>query len=298
VSGDNYILLAPNSAFDAIQHLTIGVNSTWKKALWLIPESRAKMRREIRVPLPSQAVGILRELHTITGYAELVFPGHGRGGGEGRRIGQRPISENTLNGALRRMGYGADQMTAHGFRAAASTLLNDSGRFRPDVIEAALGHQEANAVTDVDSFWSGSEFMIFNGRLYLDIGNRNRLRVDMTKGSRWLGKPASAYARVRETGFLELGLGVDFVRMNYGKNDFWSINGYLELQGYTPDYRGQLTWKPGNGMLNTQGFQPFPLVELDAAIQLSWSDGMLWQLMDLSPDEAKDYAPLLQNEVG
>jgi integrase len=116
------------------------------QGIWLIPASRAKMRREIRVPLPRQAVSTLRDLRSITGYGELVFPGYGRGGGKGRRLGQRPISENTLNGALRRLGYTAAQMTAHGFRAAASTLLNESGRFRPDVIEAALGHQEANSV--------------------------------------------------------------------------------------------------------------------------------------------------------
>jgi integrase len=67
------------------------------KDLWTIPASRTKMRREHRVPLPRQALTILRELHPVTGYAALVFPG--------LRSVKRPISENTLNGALRRMGY-------------------------------------------------------------------------------------------------------------------------------------------------------------------------------------------------
>lgn len=96
------------------------------------------MRREHRVPLPAQAVAILKELHSVTGHAALVFPGLG--------TGKRPISENTLNSALRRMGYGQDEMTAHGFRATASTLLNESGRFSGDAIERALGHQDADAV--------------------------------------------------------------------------------------------------------------------------------------------------------
>lgn len=116
------------------------------KAVWTIPASRAKMRREHRVPLPPQAIAILSELRMITGRSELAFPGYGRSGGEGRRVAPRPISENTLNGALRRMGYTADDMTAHGFRSAASTLLNESGKFSADAIERALAHQDADAV--------------------------------------------------------------------------------------------------------------------------------------------------------
>ena len=115
----------------------------WKEfdiesAVWTIPASRTKMRREHRVPLPAQALAVLKGLHPITGYAVLAFPG--------LRTPKRPISENTLNGALRRMGYSQDQMTAHGFRAAASTLLNESGKFSADAIERALAHQVADAV--------------------------------------------------------------------------------------------------------------------------------------------------------
>lgn len=115
-------------------------------AVWTIPASRAKMRRPHKVPLPRQALAILRDLHEITGGGTLVFQGHGMSGGVGRKIAPRPLSENTLNVALRRMGYGADQMTSHGFRAAASTLLNESARFSADAIERALAHQDADAV--------------------------------------------------------------------------------------------------------------------------------------------------------
>jgi integrase len=104
------------------------------------------MRRPHRVPLPKQALAILRELQGISGGGKLILPGYGISGGEGRKVEQRPISENTLNGALRRMGYGPDEMTSHGFRASASTLLNESGRWSPDAIERALAHQDTDAV--------------------------------------------------------------------------------------------------------------------------------------------------------
>ncbi len=107
-------------------------------ALWTIPASRAKMRREHRVPLPRQALAILEGLKPYTGHGGLVLPG--------LRTATRPISENTMNAALRRMGYSQDDMTSHGFRAAASTLLNESGKFSPDAIERALAHQDADAV--------------------------------------------------------------------------------------------------------------------------------------------------------
>lgn len=116
------------------------------KAVWTIPAARAKMRREHRVPLPPQALAILKELQAITGAGRLAFPGYGISGGQGRKVEQRPISENTLNGALRRMGFAQDEMSSHGFRAAASTLLNESGKFSADAIERALAHQDPDAV--------------------------------------------------------------------------------------------------------------------------------------------------------
>ena len=105
--------------------------------LWRIPKERMKMSREHLVPLSRQAVVILRDLHALTGHGRLVFPG--------LRSRDRPISDNTMNAALRRLGYGSDEMTAHGFRAMASTLLNEMG-FPPDVIELQLAHQEKNKV--------------------------------------------------------------------------------------------------------------------------------------------------------
>lgn len=108
------------------------------KEIWTIPAARMKMRREHRVPLPRQALAVLGELRPITGHQALVFPGI--------VSVKKPISENTLNLALRRMGFGPDDMSAHGFRASASTFLNESGKFSAGAIERALAHQEADAV--------------------------------------------------------------------------------------------------------------------------------------------------------
>src|SRR3954469_20163936 len=96
-----------------------------------------KMRETHIVPLSRQSVGILRVLSVITGQQRYVFPAIGGGG--------RPISENTLNGALRRIGYSGDEMTSHGFRTMASTLLNEQG-VHPDLTELQLAHVERNTV--------------------------------------------------------------------------------------------------------------------------------------------------------
>lgn len=108
--------------------------------VWAIPAERTKMRRPHRIPLSEQAVSILTALHKITGRgaASLVFPGV--------RVVSRPISENTLNAALRRLGYGTLEMSSHGFRSTFSTLANESGRWSVNAIEAALAHQDENAV--------------------------------------------------------------------------------------------------------------------------------------------------------
>ena len=111
--------------------------ATWKefdlnRAIWTIPASRTKMRREHRKPLPAAATELLIELNQITGHGALTFPS--------TQSAQRPLSENTLNKAIRLVGFGKDDMTAHGFRATASTLLNESGRWLPDAIEAELAH--------------------------------------------------------------------------------------------------------------------------------------------------------------
>lgn len=107
-------------------------------AVWIVPAGRMKMRRPHKVPLPAQAIAILKGLHAITGHGRLVFPSV--------RSAQRCISENTLNAALRRMGYAKDQATAHGFRATASTMLNESNKWNPDAIERQLAHIENNDV--------------------------------------------------------------------------------------------------------------------------------------------------------
>ena len=96
------------------------------------------MKREHVVPLSRQAVAILKEAHALTGTGRFVFPG--------QRTSRRPMSENTLNAALRRLGYSSNEMTAHGFRSTASTLLNESGKWSPDAIERALAHGDADAV--------------------------------------------------------------------------------------------------------------------------------------------------------
>jgi integrase len=108
--------------------------------VWNVPAERTKMRRPHRIPLPEQVVVILKALHQITGHggAGLVFPG--------LRTVARPISENTLNGALRRIGFSQEEATAHGFRSTFSTLANESGKWSVNAIEAALAHIEPNAV--------------------------------------------------------------------------------------------------------------------------------------------------------
>lgn len=105
-------------------------------AEWNIPAGRMKMKVAHLVPLPRQAVIILRELHALTGRTRFVFPCH--------RSAARPLSNNAVNAALRRMGYAKDEMTGHGFRAMARTILDEVLDFRPDIIE----HQLAHAVKD------------------------------------------------------------------------------------------------------------------------------------------------------
>lgn len=104
-------------------------------ATWIVPAERMKMKTEHVVPLSRQALAILAELRALGGASRYVFPG---------RNPDKPISNNTMLFALYRLGY-KGKMTGHGFRAVASTMLNESG-FRPDVIERQLAHQERNAV--------------------------------------------------------------------------------------------------------------------------------------------------------
>ena len=105
--------------------------------LWRIPAERMKMREPHIVPLSHQAVAILTELRALTGSGKYLFPS--------LRGADRPMSDNTVNAALRRLGYSTDEMTGHGFRAMASTLLNEQG-WHPDLIELQLAHAERNKV--------------------------------------------------------------------------------------------------------------------------------------------------------
>jgi integrase len=104
-------------------------------ALWIIPAGRMKMKAEHVVPLSQQTVLILNELKEISGGSRFVFPGRNR---------DKPISNNTMLFALYRLGY-KGKMTGHGFRAVASTILNETG-FNPDVIERQLAHCERNEI--------------------------------------------------------------------------------------------------------------------------------------------------------
>ncbi len=106
-------------------------------AEWRIPAARMKMRERHIVPLSSQAVAILRELRSVTGKGRYLFPS--------LRTSDRPMSVNTVNAALRRLGYARDEMTGHGFRAMACTCLNELG-WHPDVIELQMAHAERNKV--------------------------------------------------------------------------------------------------------------------------------------------------------
>jgi integrase len=107
-------------------------------AIWTIPPGRMKMRQPHAVPLSKQVLGYLDQLHALTGPSGFVFPAF--------HTFKRPMSENTINQAFRRMGYTTEEMTAHGWRTSASTLLNESGKWNPDAIERSLAHADPNAV--------------------------------------------------------------------------------------------------------------------------------------------------------
>lgn len=105
-------------------------------ALWVIPAERMKMRAEHRVPLSKQAIEVLEAMKAISGGGALVFPSP--------FYPSKPLSENTFNSALARMGY-KNTATAHGFRALFSTVANENG-WNPDVIERQLAHKERNEI--------------------------------------------------------------------------------------------------------------------------------------------------------
>ena len=107
------------------------------EAEWRIPAHKMKVKEKHIVPLSKQAVIILRDLFSLTGRGRYVFPSV--------RTNTRPMSENTVNAALRRMGYSKEEICGHGFRAMASTILHEQG-WSSDVIERQLAHREGNKV--------------------------------------------------------------------------------------------------------------------------------------------------------
>ncbi|ACK50507.1 integrase family protein [Methylocella silvestris BL2] len=114
------------------------VEFDFDNGVWSIPGEKMKMKRPHRVPLAARAVGLLQELQTITGHGKFLFPSV--------RSAARCMSENTINAALRRLGFEKDEMTGHGFRSAASSMLNESGLWNPDAIERQLAHVDNDSV--------------------------------------------------------------------------------------------------------------------------------------------------------
>lgn len=142
-------------------------------AEWRIPGAKMKMKTDHIVPLATQAVAILRSLHPLTGHGRYVFPG--------LRTGERPMSENTINGALRAMGYAQEVHSAHGFRAMARTILDEVLNERVDLIE----HQLAHAVKDT------------NGRAYNRTAHLPARRDMMQRWADYLDKLAAGAEVVR-----------------------------------------------------------------------------------------------------
>lgn len=119
----------------------------WAACLWRVPGPRMKMRQDHLVPLASQSLAILSELRQFTGTRRYMFPAMGKR--------DRPLSENTINSALRRLGYSGDEMTGHGFRATARTLLRELG-WDKDAIRVQLAHSNPD---DVDAAYDRGELL-------------------------------------------------------------------------------------------------------------------------------------------
>ncbi|MGN7930534.1 tyrosine-type recombinase/integrase [Sphingopyxis sp. 22461] len=140
----------------------------WKEietetAIWSLSAEKMKMRRPHRVPLSRQVLSILEELHALTGHGQYLFPSF--------RTPLRCMSENTVSAALRRLGYSRDEMTAHGFRATAATLLNEMGIWNPDAIERQLAHLDTSMVRRTytrGEYWEERVRMMQHWSDYLD----------------------------------------------------------------------------------------------------------------------------------
>jgi integrase len=140
---------------------------------WTIPPAKTKMRREHRVPLSRQAVEIIHELHAISRGGKYVFPNG--------RTTTRCMSDSAMLSTLRRMGYAKNEASLHGFRASASSMLNQSGLWRRDAIERQLGHADDDAVRAAyarSDFWEERVKLMQHWADFLD-----KLRGD-TKAAR------------------------------------------------------------------------------------------------------------------
>lgn len=136
-------------------------------AVWTIPAQKMKMRRPHAIPLSRQAIEIIRSIQHDAHYSRLLFPS--------LRSANRPMSENTINAALRRMGFAQTEMTGHGFRAMAATLLNEMGMWHADAIERQLAHCDGNAVRRAyarGEYWEERVRMMQHWSDYLDTLRR------------------------------------------------------------------------------------------------------------------------------
>lgn len=135
-----------------------------ERAIWTVPAHKTKMRRPHSIPLSRQSLAILASIEHDAGYSRYLFPS--------RSSVDRPMSENTINAALRRMGYGKTQMTGHGFRAMAATLLNEMGLWHADAIERQLAHCDNNAVRRAyarGEYWGERVRMMQHWSDHLDV---------------------------------------------------------------------------------------------------------------------------------
>ena len=136
----------------------------FNKAIWTVPAHKTKMRRPHTIPLSRQALAILETIEHDADYSRFLFPS--------LRSVDRPMSENTINAALRRMGYAQDEMTGHGFRAMAATLLNEMGLWHSDAIERQLAHSDNNAVRRAyarGEYWDERVRMMQHWSDHLDV---------------------------------------------------------------------------------------------------------------------------------
>ncbi len=132
-------------------------------AVWSLAAEKMKMRRPHRVPLSRQVLGVLNELRVLTGHGRFLFPSF--------RSPRQCMSENTINASLRRLGFTRDEMTAHGFRAMAATLLNEMGIWNPDAIEKQLAHLDTSMVRRAytrGEYWDERVRMMQHWSDYLD----------------------------------------------------------------------------------------------------------------------------------